>query len=87
MVSWVSITSTALALVMAGVSFCCRFEASPKQHASLHTFFTISPSTSPSTSNRKKQYLTRDQRFQILILRDVGLTYDIISRQLHAIYE
>jgi hypothetical protein len=86
-VSWVSITSTALVLAMAGVSFCCRFKASPKQHASLHTFFTIPPSTPPSISKRKKQYLTRDQRLQILILRDTNFTYDIISRQLHATYE
>src|SRR6266536_6588906 len=36
LVSWVSITSTALVLAIAVVSFCCRFKASPKQHASLH---------------------------------------------------
>jgi hypothetical protein len=66
---------------MAGVSFCCSFKASPKQHASLHTFFTISPSTPPSTPKGKKQ------RLQILILRDIGFTYDIISRQFHVIYE
>ncbi len=41
----------------------------------------------PSTPKRKKQYLTRDQRLQILTLRDAGFTYDGISRQLHVTYE
>ncbi len=42
---------------------------------------------SPSTPKWKKQYLTRDQRLQILTLRDAGFTYDAISRQLHVTYE
>ena len=41
----------------------------------------------PSTPKRKKQYLTRDQRLQILTLRDAGFTYDAITRQLHVTYE
>jgi hypothetical protein len=41
----------------------------------------------PSTPKRKKQYLTRDQRLQILTLRDAGFIYDAISRQLHVTYE
>jgi hypothetical protein len=72
---------------MAGVRFCCRFKASPKQHASLYIFFIMFSSTPPFIFKRKKQYLTRDQRLQILILRDINFTYDIISCQFHVIYE